>query len=220
MRVRVLGSAAGGGFPQWNCNCRNCDGVRKGTLRATARTQSSIAVSGDGVNWVLFNASPDLLAQYQAFPGAAAWSRHARHCNPLDRADGRADRPHHRAADAARRKAAGNLLHRHGPRGPDHRQSPVQHSRPLLRGKLAPRARPTLASDLPSSARKICRSPPCRSKSKAPPYSPHRDNPHEGDNIGMRIDGPRRAARYSVLCAGPGRDRTASQAIPRRRRIA
>ena len=68
MRIRVLGSAAGGGFPQWNCNCRNCDGVRKGTLRTRARTQSSIVVSPDGTNWVLFNASPDLLAQIQGFP--------------------------------------------------------------------------------------------------------------------------------------------------------
>src|SRR5262245_7833459 len=68
MRIRVLGSAAGGGFPQWNCNCRNCDGVRKGTLRTRARTQSSIAVSSGANDWVLFNASPDLLAQYRAFP--------------------------------------------------------------------------------------------------------------------------------------------------------
>ena len=68
MQVRVLGAAAGGGFPQWNCNCRNCDGVRKGTIRAQARTQSSIAVSADGVDWVLFNASPDLLAQIKSFP--------------------------------------------------------------------------------------------------------------------------------------------------------
>src|SRR5437667_208852 len=59
MHIRVLGSAAGGGFPQWNCNCRNCDGVRKGTIRARPRTQSSIAVSADGSDWTLFNAAPD-----------------------------------------------------------------------------------------------------------------------------------------------------------------
>ena len=67
MHIRVLGSAAGGGFPQWNCNCRNCDGVRKGTIRAQPRTQSSIAVSADRDGWILFNASPDLLAQFRAF---------------------------------------------------------------------------------------------------------------------------------------------------------
>lgn len=66
--VHVLGSAAGGGFPQWNCNCRNCDGVRRGRINARARTQSSIAVSGDGESWVLFNASPDILAQLRDFP--------------------------------------------------------------------------------------------------------------------------------------------------------
>ncbi|HRP96019.1 MAG TPA: pyrroloquinoline quinone biosynthesis protein B, partial [Rhodocyclaceae bacterium] len=68
MKVRVLGSAAGGGFPQWNCNCPNCDGLRRGTLRARPRTQSSIAVSGDGEQWVLFNASPDVLLQIRVFP--------------------------------------------------------------------------------------------------------------------------------------------------------
>lgn len=75
MHIHVLGAGAGGGFPQWNCNCRNCDGVRKGTIKATRRTQSSICVSGDGVNWVLFNASPDVLKQVQEFaplqPGRA-----------------------------------------------------------------------------------------------------------------------------------------------------
>ena len=68
MRIKVLGSAAGGGFPQWNCNCRNCAGLRAGTIRARPRSQSSIAVSGDGEHWVLFNASPDILAQIGATP--------------------------------------------------------------------------------------------------------------------------------------------------------
>ncbi|MGH8276917.1 MAG: pyrroloquinoline quinone biosynthesis protein PqqB, partial [Steroidobacteraceae bacterium] len=69
MRIRVLGSAAGGGFPQWNCNCRNCAGVRSGALHTRVRTQSSIAVTGDGPGaWALVNASPDILAQLQANP--------------------------------------------------------------------------------------------------------------------------------------------------------
>lgn len=62
MRIRILGSAAGGGFPQWNCNCRNCAGLRAGKLAAAARTQSSIAVGGEGA-WVLVNASPDVREQ-------------------------------------------------------------------------------------------------------------------------------------------------------------
>jgi pyrroloquinoline quinone biosynthesis protein B len=69
VKIRVLGSAAGGGFPQWNCNCRNCTGVRKGTVRARIRTQSSIAVCGaDSAAWALVNASPDILAQLKANP--------------------------------------------------------------------------------------------------------------------------------------------------------
>jgi len=71
MKVTVLGSAAGGGFPQWNCNCRLCDGVRRGTVRATPRTQSSIAIGTDDVSmhdWALCNASPDILQQLKATP--------------------------------------------------------------------------------------------------------------------------------------------------------
>ena len=68
MQVRVLGSAAGGGFPQWNCNCTNCSGFRSGTLHAAARTQSSIALSADGDRWYLINASPDVRQQINASP--------------------------------------------------------------------------------------------------------------------------------------------------------
>jgi len=69
MNIRILGSAAGGGFPQWNCNCPNCDGVRRGRLNARARTQSSIAIRGaDACAWLLLNASPDILAQLAANP--------------------------------------------------------------------------------------------------------------------------------------------------------
>ena len=68
MLLRVLGSSAGGGFPQWNCNCPNCAGLRAGSLRARARTQSSVAVTADGQDWLLVNASPDLLTQIQQTP--------------------------------------------------------------------------------------------------------------------------------------------------------
>src|SRR3954466_10402309 len=67
MRVRLLGTAAGGGFPQWNCACRNCRALRAGRVRATARTQSCVAVSGDGRRWFLINASPDVRAQVESF---------------------------------------------------------------------------------------------------------------------------------------------------------
>ncbi|HZC46651.1 MAG TPA: pyrroloquinoline quinone biosynthesis protein PqqB [Candidatus Acidoferrum sp.] len=68
MRVHILGSAAGGGFPQWNCNCVNCAGLRSGALRAKARTQCSVAVSADATRWSLLNASPDLRSQISSLP--------------------------------------------------------------------------------------------------------------------------------------------------------
>jgi pyrroloquinoline quinone biosynthesis protein B len=68
MIIRVLGSAAGGGFPQWNCSCYNCRAVRAGQSTLVARTQTSIAVSGDGKSWALFDAAPDLRAQICASP--------------------------------------------------------------------------------------------------------------------------------------------------------
>jgi pyrroloquinoline quinone biosynthesis protein B len=68
MKIRVLGSAAGGGFPQWNCGCPNCRGVRSGTLQARARTQESIALSADNEHWFLLNASPEIRAQIESFP--------------------------------------------------------------------------------------------------------------------------------------------------------
>jgi pyrroloquinoline quinone biosynthesis protein B len=68
MIIKVLGSAAGGGFPQWNCNCHNCVSVRAGKPGFKARTQSSLAVSRDGENWVLLNASPDLRQQIAQTP--------------------------------------------------------------------------------------------------------------------------------------------------------
>ncbi len=68
MLIKVLGSGAGGGFPQWNCNCANCSGLRAGTLAARPRTQSSLAVSDTGEDWLLVNASPDLRAQLESCP--------------------------------------------------------------------------------------------------------------------------------------------------------
>jgi pyrroloquinoline quinone biosynthesis protein B len=64
--LRVLGSAAGGGSPQWNCGCPVCAAVRSGA--GVARTQSSVAVSADGRSWFLINASPDVRTQIEASP--------------------------------------------------------------------------------------------------------------------------------------------------------
>jgi pyrroloquinoline quinone biosynthesis protein B len=186
MQIRVLGAAAGGGFPQWNCNCRNCDGVRKGTIRAQPRTQSSIAVSADGVDWVLFNASPDVLAQIKSFP-ALQPARAIRDTGirAVVLMDGQIDH------------TTGLLMLREG--------KPLElWCTDMVREDL------TTGNPLFSILGHYCgvnwhRLPTARGsgfsidgidhlsfsavalKSKAPPYSPHRNNPHEGDNIGMRI---------------------------------
>ena len=68
MKIEVLGSSAGGGLPQFNCNCNNCKGYRDGKKTIKRRTQSSITLSEDGINWVLFNASPDILEQIHNSP--------------------------------------------------------------------------------------------------------------------------------------------------------
>ncbi len=70
MFIRILGSGAGGGFPQWNCNCHNCNGFRNNTLNAKSRTQSSIAISENNQDWILFNTSPDIRQQLAQFEEA------------------------------------------------------------------------------------------------------------------------------------------------------
>jgi pyrroloquinoline quinone biosynthesis protein B len=68
MRIEILGSAAGGGFPQWNCGCRNCQALRAGRFQGKSRTQTQLAVTNDGQSWFLLNASPDLRQQIEATP--------------------------------------------------------------------------------------------------------------------------------------------------------
>ncbi len=68
MEIILLGTAAGGGFPQWNCWCPGCRVARTDPSRAHPRTQSSIAVSGDGTRWLLVNASPDVREQLSRIP--------------------------------------------------------------------------------------------------------------------------------------------------------
>ena len=77
MRAIVIGSAAGGGFPQWNCGCPNCVGVREGRSDLQGRTQDSVAFTSNGERFALVNASPDILAQIKATP--ALWPKAPRH---------------------------------------------------------------------------------------------------------------------------------------------
>ncbi|MGL4560393.1 MAG: MBL fold metallo-hydrolase, partial [Afipia sp.] len=78
MRVVVLGAAAGGGVPQWNCNCEVCHAAR-GSQPELQATQASIAVSADGERWFLVNASPDLRQQVIATPQLHPKAGHLRH---------------------------------------------------------------------------------------------------------------------------------------------
>jgi pyrroloquinoline quinone biosynthesis protein B len=187
MRLHVLGSAAGGGFPQWNCNCPNCDGLRKGTIKARARTQSSITVSGDNENWVLFNASPDILTQFQRFPALQpARALRDTAVKAIVLIDGQIDH------------TTGLYMLR------EHRQPhqiwctpPVRQDltegNPLFRllghycgiewNELGIDDREFTIAGAPGlkfRAHALC--------SNAPPYSPRRDRPVPGDNVGVTIE--------------------------------
>jgi len=185
MNIVVLGSSAGGGFPQWNCNCRNCAGLRNGTVRATPRTQSSIAVSTNGTDWVLINASPDILTQIRATPALQP---------------ARARRDSGIAAvmlmDAQIDHVTGLLMLREGNELPLYCTAQVW--RELNEGlPLVPvlshycgvhwHALPTAGGvHVPGIAG--IRFTPLALSSKAPPYSDHRHDPHPGDNIGLLIE--------------------------------
>lgn len=189
MKIIVLGSAAGGGFPQWNCNCRNCDGVRRGTINARARTQSSIAVSANGSDWVLINASPDILTQIRATPALQP---------------ARSGRDTGIAAvmlmDAQIDHVTGLLMLREGKTLPLYCTPSVwddlttglplvhvlSHYCGVQWHLLSANHTGISSMQLPDV--EGIRFTPLALKSKAPPYSPHRDMPQPGDNIGLIIE--------------------------------
>jgi pyrroloquinoline quinone biosynthesis protein B len=188
MQIHVLGAGAGGGFPQWNCNCPNCDGLRKGTIKAKRRTQSSICVSGDGVNWVLFNTSPDILQQIQEFP-------------PLQPA--RAIRDSGIAGivliDAQIDHTTGLLMLREGQVKreiwcTDMVYQDLTTGNPLLNilGHYCGVNHHPINVDGQSTFEILgaanLRFTAVALKSAAPPYSPHRNDPHPGDTIGVLIE--------------------------------
>ena len=187
MRIRVLGSAAGGGFPQWNCNCPNCDGVRNGTIMAQARTQSSIAISSDNINWLLFNASPDILTQFQHFPelqpGRAIRDTAVQAIVLMDaQIDHTTGLFMLREGKTPLNIYCTDMVHEDLTRGNPiftilghycgvnwHPVPTVTESRFFVDG----------ITDIEITAVPLT--------SKAPPYSPHRHDPHEGDNIGIQL---------------------------------
>jgi pyrroloquinoline quinone biosynthesis protein B len=186
MKIRILGSGAGGGFPQWNCNCNNCKRIRSGDMNGKARTQSSIAVSSDNINWLLINASPDIRAQLEAFP-AIQPKQGLRDTgikavllmdSQIDHTTGllmlREGKPldiycsEMVKQDLTSSFPVFNMLAHYCT--VNHHPIPVDGSSFTI---------PAIA-DLRFYTRAL--------KSKAPPYSPHRHDPHEGDNIGVVIE--------------------------------
>jgi len=197
VKIRVLGSAAGGGFPQWNCNCRNCAGLRAGTLRASPRTQSSIAVSDRAAReWVLINASPDILTQLRANPVLSS---------------ARAARDSAIAAimlvDAQIDHTVGLFMLRESPRPlalwcTDAAYADLTEGNPIL-GVLAHYCgseRHALPLDdatftvpgVPGLTWRALAVP-----GKAPPFSPHRAAPVAGDNIALLVRESGRTALYA-----------------------
>lgn len=186
MRITVLGASAGGGFPQWNCNCRNCAGVRSGRVRAKPRTQSSIFVRGDGVDGVLFNASPDILEQIRSHPVLQpARALRDTAIAGVVLMDGQIDH------------ATGLfMLRERGVPLPLWCTDPVEQDltvgNPVLRvlSHYCGVQRHRIALDgspfeVPGAAGLQLRA--LALSSKAAPYSPHRDAPVPGDNIGMLL---------------------------------
>lgn len=210
MHIQILGSAAGGGFPQWNCNCPNCHGVRDGTIRAKPRTQSSIALSDDGVNWILCNASPDIRAQLQAFA-------------PLQ--PGRALRDTALAAiillDSQIDHVTGLLSLREGCPHPvwctDMVHQDLTCGFPLFNmlghwnGGLVWNPI-NLHASFQIPACPALRFTPIPLRSAAPPYSPHRHDPHPGDNLGLMVEDLRSGSR---LFYAPGIGQVDEQLLAR-----
>lgn len=192
MKIRILGSAAGGGFPQWNCACTNCAGLRNGTLRASARTQSSLAVSDDGGDWVLINASPDIRAQIEAFATLLPKSGpRGTGIRGIVLVDSQIDH------------TAGLLILREG--APLHLYCTEQVREDLSTGFPVMTMLQhycgvdwhPIAGGNPFEVDGVegIVFHPMALSSKAPPYSPHRNAPQPGDNIGLVIEDKRSAGK-------------------------
>lgn len=202
MRITVLGASAGGGFPQWNCNCRNCAGVRSGTVRAKPRTQSSIFVRGDGADGVLFNASPDILEQIRSRPALQpARSIRDTAIAGVVLMDGQID--HSTGLFMLRERGVALPLWCTDPVEQD-----LSIGNPVLRvlSHFCGVQRHRIALDgspfeIPGAAGLEFRAMPL--SSKAAPYSPHRDDPLPGDNIGMLIR-DRASGRSAFYAPGLG----------------
>lgn len=187
MYIRVLGSGAGGGFPQWNCNCDNCRRLRSGEINAQPRTQSSIAVSNDGQRWVLFNASPDIRVQLEANP-------------PLQPKNGIRDTGIHAIVliDGQIDHTTGLLILRESVKPleiycTDPVYGDLTSGFPVLSMldhycKVNRHPVPVDGAGFTIPGIDDLRFYSHALTSKAPPYSPHRNHPHPGDNIGVVVE--------------------------------
>jgi pyrroloquinoline quinone biosynthesis protein B len=187
MRITILGAAAGGGFPQWNCNCPRCTGLRTGTLRAKARTQSSIFVRADsGYDGVLFNASPDILQQLRARPALQpARALRDSAIAGVVLIDGQVDH------------ATGLLMLRERTEPlpvwcTDAVEEDLLSGLPMLRvlSHYCGVRRQRIPTDGTTFQVDGVDDLTCRAlalSGKAAPYSPHREHPVEGDNIGVLV---------------------------------
>lgn len=185
MYIHVLGSAAGGGFPQWNCNCHNCHGVRLGTIEAKTRTQSSIAISENGVDWILFNASPDIRQQLFEFK-AAQPARQLRDTGITNVV----------LMDSQLDHTTGLLTLREGCPIPvwctDMVYQDLTTGFPIFNMLKHWNGGLQYNQIDPKKSFKIegfdnLELTPLIIRSSAPPYSPHRNDPHDGDNIALIV---------------------------------
>jgi pyrroloquinoline quinone biosynthesis protein B len=206
MKATILGSAAGGGFPQWNCNCRNCAGLRGGSLRAKVRTQSSIFVQADNsADGVLFNASPDILQQVRANP--VLQPRRALRDSAIAGVvlmDGQVD--HVTGLFMLRENAGASDAGFRARPLPIWCTDPVfedlNQGNPVLRvlGHFCGVRRQVIplggvSFTVPGAPGLSFRALPL--ESKAAPYSPHRDQPVPGDNIGIVVSDGRASLFYA-----------------------
>src|SRR5262245_19551145 len=188
VRIRILGSGAGGGFPQWNCGCPNCRGAREGTVPAISRTQESVAVSADGASWLLLNASPEIRQQIEEFPGLHPRGPRQSPVSAIALTNGDLDhtlgllslRESHRlavyATESVRRGfTQGNTLYRTLERFPD--QVSWRRLEPARKEEVAdPEGRPIGLSIEPVHA-----------PGKLPIHLERVSSPDRGDNVGLRI---------------------------------
>ena len=187
MYIHLLGTGAGGGFPQWNCNCSNCSRLRKGEIKSQPRTQSSITVSSNGEDWVLFNASPDIRAQIESFPPLqpARKIRDTGICSiilcdaQIDHSTGLIIlREHDKPWEVYCTSAVHEDLTTAYPLF-----NILGHFRGINWHEINTEQTPFT---IPKADNLVFTAVPL--KSEAPPFSPHRHNTVPGDNVGFRIE--------------------------------